>query len=48
MIQREITRADVVDMLIADGMSIARAQEAADRVLADMIQARQEASRDKN
>jgi len=46
MIQREITRAEVVDMLINDGMSIARAQEAADRVLADMIQARREASRD--
>ena len=45
MIQREITRAEVVDMLIDDGMSIARAQEAADLVMADMIQARQEANK---
>jgi len=45
MMQREITRAEVVDMLINDGMSIARAQEAADRVLEDMIRARQEANK---
>ena len=42
----KLTRDDVVDMLINDGMSIARAQEEADRVLADMIQARQGASHD--
>ena len=40
----KLTRDDVVDMLINDGMSVARAQDAADRVLAEMIKARQEAA----